>query len=326
MPEKPVALILGIGGQDGYFLSHLLADRGYSITGFLLPRDMKAPTISHLPDGNLKLVDTGICDYVSLRRIVADDKPQFIFNFAGVSFIPYSWDAPREVEKTNGFAVGEILQIIREESPKTRFFQACSSEMFGHNPQESPQNENTRFNPDNPYGSSKVFAYHLTKNYRDKFGIFACSGILYNHESEWRPPRFVTRKITSAAASIRMGKQNQLELGALDTVRDWSYAGEIVRAMWLMMNADNPKDYVLASGKLHSVRDVLDVAFGHVGLDWHDYVLVEESLKRGPEGLPLCGDPSKAREELGWQRKMNFENMIRMMVDKDLERLRPRKD
>jgi len=322
MCKNLAALILGIGGQDGFFLSHLLADRGYSITGFLLPRDMTAPTVPHLPNGNLKLVDTGICDYLSLRRIVADDKPGFIFNFAGVSFIPYSWDAPREVEKTNGYAVGEILQIIREESPKTRFFQACSSEMFGHNPKQSPQNEDTPFNPDNPYGSSKVFAYHLTKNYREKFGIFACSGILYNHESEWRPPRFVTRKITSAAASIKLGKQDKLELGALETVRDWSYAGDIVNAMWLMMNADKPKDYVLASGKLHAVKDVLETAFGHVGLDWRDYTQVEESLKRGPEGLPLCGDPSRAREELGWQRKMNFESMIRMMVDKDLERLR----
>ncbi|MGC8660491.1 MAG: GDP-mannose 4,6-dehydratase, partial [Desulfomonilaceae bacterium] len=176
------------------------------------------------------------------------------------------------------------------------------------------------------YGSSKVFAYHLTKNYRDKFGIFACSGILYNHESEWRPPRFVTRKITLAAASIKMGKQNLLELGALETVRDWSYAGDIVDAMWLMMNAANPKDYVLASGKLHSVMDVLDIAFGHVGLDWRHYVQVEESLKRGAEGLPLCGDSSKARTELVWNPKLDFERMIRMMVDKDLERLRARKD
>ena len=322
MSEKQAALILGIGGQDGFFLSHLLADREYSITGFLLPSDMTGPTIPFLPHGNVKLVDTGICDDASLRSIVGEDKPQFIFNFAGVSFIPYSWDAPREVEKTNGYAVGEILQIIREESPKTRFFQACSSEMFGHNPKESPQNEDTPFNPDNPYGSSKVFAYHLTKNYREKFGIFACSGILYNHESEWRPPRFVTRKITLAAASIKLKKQDKLELGALETVRDWSYAGDIVFAMWLMMNADKPKDYVLASGKLHQVKNVLDVSFGHVGLDWRDYTQVDESLKRETEGLPLCGDSSRARKELSWQPETDFESMIRMMVDTDLERLR----
>jgi GDPmannose 4,6-dehydratase len=322
MSNNKTALILGIGGQDGYFLSHLLANKGWSITGFLLSVDMKAPTIPFLPHSNLRLVESSICDHERLRLIMVEDRPQLIFNFAGISFIPYSWDAPREVEKTNGYAVGEILQIIRETSPETRFFQACSSEMFGHNPRQSPQNEETPFNPDNPYGSSKVFAYHLTKNYREKFGIFACSGILYNHESEWRPPWFVTRKIALAAAAIKLGQQDILELGDLNTVRDWSYAGDIVNAMWLMMNADVPKDYVLASGSLHTVEDILEIAFGHVGLNYHDYVKVDDALRRSLEGLPLCGDSKKVREELAWQPVMNFESMIRMMVDKDLDRLR----
>lgn len=322
MGSNKTATILGVGGQDGYFLSHLLNKHQYSIDGYLLPSDMKAPTIPFLPHDRLRLVESSISDGDLLRKCIAQNKPTFVFNLAGISFIPYSWDAPREVEKTNGYAVGEILQIIREESPETRFFQACSSEMFGHHPKESPQNEDTPFNPANPYASSKVFAYHLTKNYREKFGIFACAGILYNHESEWRPPRFVTRKITLAAASIKLGKLDSVKLGAIDTVRDWSYAGDIVNAMWFMMNADEPKDYVLASGKIHNVREILDIAFDHVGLHWSDYILIDESFKREPEGLPLCGDSSRARSKLNWQPEMSFESMIRMMVEKDLERLR----
>lgn len=321
MQGDPTALILGVGGQDGYFLSHLLNQHGYSVIGFLLSSDMTGPTISELPRDRVQLVESSISDEDLLRQFIKERKPNFIFNMAGISFIPYSWDAPREVAQINGFAVGEILQIIREESPETRFFQACSSEMFGHNPLESPQNEKTSFNPDNPYASSKVFAYHLTKNYRENYGMHACSGILYNHESEWRPPRFVTRKITQAVAEITRGKSDILELGALNTVRDWSYAGDIVEAMYLMLSADEPNDYVLASGKLHSVSDILDIAFDHVGLDWHDYVQINDSFKRPSEGLPLCGDPGKAVRELGWRPKMDFESMIRMMVDKDLERL-----
>jgi GDPmannose 4,6-dehydratase len=322
MNKGNTVLILGIGGQDGYFLSHLVAKQGFSVTGFLLHADMTAPTIPLLPHSSLKLVESSICDYDKLRRIISEDRPRFIFNFAGISFIPYSWDAPRDVEKTNGFAVGEILQIIREESPETRFFQACSSEMFGHNPRQSPQKEDTPFDPDNPYGSSKVFAYHLTKNYREKFGIYACSGILYNHESEWRPPWFVTRKITLASAAIKLGQQDILELGDLNTERDWSYAGDIVNAIWLMMNADEAKDYVLASGRLHTVENILEIAFDHVGLNYRDYVKVDSALRRSPEGLPLCGDSSRVREELAWKPAMNFESMIRMMVDTDLGRLR----
>jgi GDPmannose 4,6-dehydratase len=316
-------LILGIGGQDGFFLSHYLSSMDTNVVGILLPEDMSNETIRHLPQSGFTLIESSICDYPVLRRIIREQQPSYIFNFAGISFIPYSWEAPGQVEKTNGYAVGEILQIIKEESPETRFFQACSSEMFGHHPVELPQTEDTPFNPDNPYGSSKVFAYHLTKNYREHYGLFACSGILYNHESEWRPLRFVTRKISIAAAAIKLGNQDVLYLGGLESLRDWSYAGDFVEAMRLMMNADEPRDYVLASGSLHSVRDILDIAFGHVGLDWSRYVSIDESFKRSPEGKPLCGDPSKARRELGWQPKVSFEHMIKRMVEKDLERLKP---
>lgn len=319
-PSKNV-LILGVGGQDGYFISHLLEGKGYSCHGFLLESDMSAHTVGHLRDLGVDLVPASIIDGALLRKIIIERRPLLIFNLAGISFIPYAWEAPRDVEKINGYAVGEILQIIKEHSPESRFFQACSSEMFGHHPVESPQREKTPFNPDNPYASSKVFAYHLTKNYREHYGIHACSGILYNHESEWRPPRFVSRKITLAAAEIKLGLRESLELGALDTVRDWSYAGDIVEAMYLMLIGDEPDDYVLASGKLHSVSDILDIAFDHVGLDWHDHVEINESFKRPSEGLPLCGDSSKARNELGWQPRMDFESMIRLMVERDLERL-----
>ena len=317
-----IALIVGIAGQDGYFLSRFLAEGENRVIGVLLPTDVTGPTVPFLSHPRIDLLESSICDEFFLRRTISKNKPGLVFNLSGISFIPYSWDNPCAVEKVNGFAVGKLLQIIKEESPESRFFQACSSEMFGHFPVESPQSEQTRFNPDNPYGSSKVFAYHLTKNYRERYGIFACSGILYNHESEWRPPTFVTRKITQAAAAIKLGKQERLELGALDTVRDWSYAGDIVEAMWLMLNANKPDDYVLASGKLHSVSDILDIAFEHVGFDWHDYVKINISFKRPSEGLPLCGDSSKARKELGWSPKMGFESMIRTMVDKDLERLK----
>ena len=322
MTIKKTALIFGIGGQDGYFASWLLFKKGYNVIGMLLESDLLNETIPHLPTMNLKLLKSSICDHEYLRHIIRLELPEIIFNFAGISFIPYSWDAPLEVEKINGYAVGGILQIIREESPYTRFFQACSSEMFGHHPVKSPQDEQTPFNPDNPYGSSKVFAYHLTKNYRERFGIFACSGILYNHESEWRPPAFVSRKITVGVAEIKLGKKKNLELGGLETVRDWSYARDIVRAIWFMTTAKEPKDYVLASGSLHSVRSILDIAFGHVGLDWTKYVVIDQSLKRDSEGKPLCGDSSNARKHLGWEPKTSFENMIVMMVEHELERLK----
>lgn len=315
-------LILGIGGQDGLFLNQLLQQHHFSVTGVLLPSDMSSPSIPQLLETGASLIQCSITDDHAIRNILSEKRPAHVFNLAGISFIPYSWDAPREVEQVNGFAVGQILHLIKELNPETRFFQACSSEMFGHNPVQSPQNEHTVLAPDNPYGSSKVFAYHLTKNYREHYGLFACSGILYNHESEWRAPRFVSRKITMAAAAIKLGIQGDLELGTLNTVRDWSYAGDIVQAMWLMVNSNAPRDYVLASGTLHSVGDVVSIAFNHVELDWHDHVHIDESLIRPPEGLPLCGDSTKARKELGWQPRVGFEEMIRLMVEKDLERLR----
>jgi GDPmannose 4,6-dehydratase len=318
------ALILGMGGQDAFFMSWLLVRQGYQITGVLLPSDMFAPTIPHLPAQGVRLVQGDICDEALMRRIIRDEKPEHIYNFAGISFIPYSWESPGQVAWINGSAVGNILNAIRQEYPESRFFQAGSSEMFGHSPLASPQNEDTPFRPDNPYGSSKVLAAHLLENYRSRFGLFACVGILYNHESEWRHPRFVTRKITSAAASIKTLKAGRLKLGNLEAVRDWSYAGDIVEAIWLMMTAHEAKDYVLASGIVHSVRDVLETAFGHLGLDWEEHVENDSSLNRPLEPISLCGDPSRAMNELGWKPKLRFQDFIKLMVDTDITRLNKR--
>lgn len=315
------ALILGIGGQDGFFLSTLLSEKGYNLTGVLLSSDMVSDTIPHLPRNNLRLVQGSICDEALMRQLIRDTKPSQIYNLAGISFIPYSWDFPQEVARINGFAVAQLLDIIRQECPTSRFFQAGSSEIFGHSPASFPQNENTPFRPDNPYGSSKVFTVHLVENFRSHFGLFACTGILYNHESHWRGPQFVTRKISLAAASAKFGKSSPVHLGNLKALRDWSYAGDVVEGIWLMMTASKPKDYVIASGKLHSVEDVLNIAFNHVNLSWENFVEFDEAFNRPLETVSLCGDPTALKNELGWKPRMTFDGLIRMMVDKDMERL-----
>jgi GDPmannose 4,6-dehydratase len=316
------ALIIGVGGQDGYYMSHLLVDRGYHVTGLLLPSDMSAPTVPFLPRQDMELVQGSVCNADLLRGVISDERPHQVYNFSGVSFIPASWEIPVDVAETNGLAVVHILDAIRCSSPASRFLQAGSSEMFGHDPEVSPQDENTPFKPDNPYASSKVFAAHLARNYRTRYGLYACVAIFYNHESPWRPPNFVTRKICLAAASISMGKSEKLLMGDLDSMRDWSYAGDITEAAYLMLSANAPKDYVLASGKLHSVKDILRIAFEYVGLSWESYVKVTSDFKRAKERRPLWGNPSAAMNELGWKPRVEFEEMIRMMVDKDLERLR----
>ncbi|MEI7451074.1 MAG: GDP-mannose 4,6-dehydratase [Desulfomonile sp.] len=314
------ALILGVGGQDGYLMSHLLAEKGYEITGVLMPGDMDAPTVPNLPK-HVSIVQGSVCDFDLMREVLQEFKPVEIYNFAGISFIPFSWEAPSLVTKVNGFAVAGILESIMKECPSARFFQAGSSEMFGHNPRQSPQNENTPFKPDNPYGCAKVFASSITENFRAHFGLFACVGIFYNHESEWRPEWFVTQKIAKAAAAIRLGLMTSVELGTIDAVRDWSYAGDIVQATWLMMTADHPKNYVLASGRLHSVKDFLEIAFSHVGLKWQNHVKIDPKLTRSEENNPLHGNPSLARKELGWKPVLKFEDLVVKLVDAQLDRL-----
>ncbi len=314
------ALIIGIGGQDGYYLTHLLSGKGYEIWGVALPEDLSKETLAGLK-GKANLLQGDICNGVFMARVLSEVRPDEIYNLAGISFIPLSWEKPALVGEVNGSAVGRVLELIRTNLPTARFFQAGSSEMFGHDPVESPQNEETPFRPDNPYASAKVFASHLVANYRKHFGIFACTGILYNHESPKRGKEFVTRKITRAAAAIHLGLQKELVLGDLSAARDWSYAGDTVEAMWLMLQRDEPQDFIIGSGKLHTIQDCLDIAFPHVGLNWQDYVRTDPEYVRPTETKPLFADPTRAKEIVGWQPQVDFDQLIRMMVEADTEDL-----
>jgi GDPmannose 4,6-dehydratase len=315
------ALILGIGGQDGYYLTGLLSGKGYQVWGILLPEDLSDEVLTGLKE-RANLVQGSICDRVLMARMLNELRPDEIYNLAGISFIPLSWDQPARVGDVNGSAVGQILELVRTNLPNARFFQAGSSEIFGHKPAESPQDEQTPFRPDNPYASAKVFAANLLANYRKHFGLFASMGILYNHESPRRGVRFVTRKITLAAAAISLGIQKELVLGDLKAQRDWSFAGDTVNAMWLMLQQEEPGDFVIGSGKLHTIEDCLEVAFSFLALKWQDYVRIDKEYVRPSETRPLLADPSMATEKLGWRPEVDFEGLIRMMVREDLRKLK----
>jgi GDPmannose 4,6-dehydratase len=315
------ALILGIGGQDGYYLTNFLYRKGYEVWGMFRPEDVSEDVISGLK-GQATVLQGDICDGVFMTRLLSEVHPDEIYNLAGISFIPLSWERPGLVGEVNGSAVGRLLEVIRINLPSVRFFQAGSSEMFGHDPVESPQNEGTEFRPDNPYGSAKVFATHLVANYRKKFGLFACTGILYNHESPRRGKEFVTRKVTRAAAAINLGLQRELILGDLRAARDWSFAGDTVKAMWLMLQQDEPEDFVIGSGQLHTIQNCLDVAFSYLGIEWKNYVRTDLKFVRPPDARPLLADPTRAKKILGWQPKVGFEKLIEMMVKVDTEELR----
>lgn len=311
------ALILGIGGQDGYYLTELLYDKGYQVWGVLRPEDMSEGILQGLQD-KAHLLEGDISDRVFMARAISELRPREIYNLAGVSFIPLSWERPGLAGDVNGSAVGRILELIRTNLPEARFFQAGSSEMFGHDPAKSPQNEDSPFRPDNPYASAKVFASHLVANYRKHFGLFACTGILYNHESPRRGLQFVTRKITHAAAEIHCGRQKVLALGDLQASRDWSYAGDTVHAMWLMLQHNEPRDFVIGSGRLHTIEDCLNVAFSRLDLKWQEYVRIESKYVRPRETKPLLADPTQAKDVLGWHPIVDFEDLIEMMVEADL--------
>jgi GDPmannose 4,6-dehydratase len=315
------ALILGIGGQDGFYLTELLHSKKYEVWGILRPEDLSTETLSGL-QGKATLIQGSICDKPFMTQILSEIKPHEIYNLASISFIPLSWEQPALVGEVNGSAVGQLLELIRINSPETRLFQAGSSEMFGHNPIESPQHESTPFNPDNPYASAKVFASNLVANYRDKFNLFACTGILYNHESPKRGIDFVSRKITHAAVSIHLGLQSELLLGNLTASRDWSYAGDMVNAMWMMLQKDAPVDIVLGSGKLHTITDILDIAFSSFNLNWKDYVKTSNRLIRPAETKPLIADPSFSKNYLSWSPKVDFKKLIDIMVEYDLSDLK----
>ncbi|MBI3264641.1 MAG: GDP-mannose 4,6-dehydratase [Acidobacteria bacterium] len=314
------AIITGITGQDGSYLAELLLEKGYEVVGVV--RRASAPNfwrVEHLI-GRLQLRTADLLDQLSLIRVLDEIRPHELYNLAAMSFVPASWDQPMLTGDFNAQGVTRVLEAVRQVDPKIRVYQASSSEMFGK-VREVPQNELTPFYPRSPYGVAKVFGHYITVNYRESYNLFAVSGILFNHESPRRGLEFVTRKVTDGVARIKLRLADHLALGNLDAHRDWGYAGDYVRAMWLMLQQDEPDDFVVATGLSHAVRDVVDVAFGHVGLDWQKFVRVDQKLLRPAEVDHLIGDASKARRVLGWAPSLDFDQLIRMMVDADLERL-----
>ena len=314
------ALITGITGQDGAYLAQLLLDQGYEVHGMVRRSssdrfDRIEPLIE-----DITLHQADLLDQLSIVRLIEITSPDEIYNLAAQSFVPTSFEQPLLTGEFTALGVTRMLEAIRQVSTGIRFYQASSSEMFG-TVQETPQRETTPFWPRSPYGVAKVYGHWITVNYRESYDIFACSGILFNHESPLRGKQFVTRKISDAVARIKLGKQGKLSLGNLDAERDWGFAGDYVRAMWLMMQQDTPDDYVVSTGRRHTVRDFCQVAFEHVGLNWEDHVEIEPAFLRPADVNTLCGDFSKAHEKLGWQPEVTFEQLVQMMVDTDLDRV-----
>lgn len=314
----PTALITGIGGQDGSYLSELLLSKGYRVVGTVPDDDpVNIDRVRHLL-GRIVVVRDDLLDQNRIEGIFRDHRPDEVYNFAANSVLAASFEQPILATMVLAMGVTRILEAIRKIAPEAKFFQASSSEIFGK-PAEVPQSETTPFHPRNPYGVSKVYGHLMTMTYRENYGLYTCSGILYNHESPRRSPDFVTRKITRSAARIKRGLERELRLGNLDARRDWGFAGDYVQAMWLMLQQGRPDDYVLATGETHSVRDLCKEAFSHVGLDYREYVVQETQVFRPPETTQLVGDPAKANKVLGWKPGVAFRELVRMMVDADLE-------
>ena len=314
------ALITGITGQDGSYLAELLLEKGYEVTGVI--RRLSAPNvwrIQHLLD-RITLLQADMLDQLSLIKAVEQAEPDEFYNLAAMSFVPASWDQPMLTGEYNAQGVTRALEAVRRVNAKIRFYQASSSEMYGR-VREVPQTELTPFYPRSPYGVSKVFGHYITVNYRESYDLFACSGILFNHESPRRGIEFVTRKVTDGVARIKLGRADALRLGNLDACRDWGFAGDYVRAMWLMLQQDTPDDFVVATGEAHSVRDLVEVAFGHVGLDWQRFVTVDPAFLRPAEVDHLIGSAAKAKAQLGWEPRVDFPTLVRMMVDADVARI-----
>jgi len=314
------ALVTGITGQDGSYLAELLLDNGYEVYGMM--RRSSASNlwrIEHLLD-RLTLKPADLLDQLSLLRLIDEVRPTEIYNLAAMSFVPASWDQPMLTGEYNAQGVTRLLDAVRQVDTSIRIYQASSSEMFGK-VREVPQTEKTPFYPRSPYGVSKVFAHYITVNYRESYNLFAVSGMLFNHESPRRGLEFVTRKVSDGVARIKLGLAETLSIGNLDAHRDWGFAGDYVRAMWMMLQRPSPDDYVVATGVSHSVRDLVEIAFAHAGLDWQRYVRVDPALLRPAEVEHLLGDASKARAELGWKPTVDFRQLVEMMVDADLQRL-----
>ncbi|HDL64432.1 MAG TPA: GDP-mannose 4,6-dehydratase [Proteobacteria bacterium] len=315
------ALITGITGQDGSYLAEFLLEKGYKVFG-LQRRSSTITTerLDHLLESGMELISGDLIDENSLIKALNDSEPEEVYNLGAQSFVPASWSQPILTGEVTGLGVTRILEAIRIVNPKIRFYQASSSEMFGK-VMETPQSETTPFYPRSPYGVAKVYGHWITINCRESYGMFAVSGILFNHESPRRGLEFVTRKVTHAVARIKAGLQKELRLGNLEAKRDWGFAGDYVRAMWLMLQADEPDDYVIATGETNTVKRMCEIAFDRVGLDWNDYVVVDPKFYRPAEVQLLLGDPGKAREKLGWVPEVDFKTLIEMMVDADVERV-----
>lgn len=315
----PTALITGITGQDGSYLAELLLSKGYQVVGMVRRSStVNFERIEHLLD-NITVLQGDLQDQGSLLSLLEEYKPTEIYNLAAQSFVPTSWGQPALTGDVTGLGVTRMLEAIRFVNPKIRFYQASSSEMFGK-VLEVPQKEDTPFYPRSPYGVAKVYGHWITVNYRESFDIFATSGILFNHESPRRGLEFVTRKIADAVARIKLGKQKELRLGNLEAQRDWGFAGDYVRAMWLMLQQDHPDNYVIGTGETHSVREFCEIAFSHVDLDYKEFVMVDERFYRPAEVDLLISDPGKARNELKWEPEVSFKQLVTMMVDSDIAR------
>ena len=315
------ALITGITGQDGSYLAELLLSKGYAVHGMVRRSSSENfDRINHLRD-RLTLHQGDLLDQYSHSSLLRDIRPNEVYNLAAQSFVPTSWSQPVLTGEFTALGVTKMLEAIRHTMPEARFYQASSSEMFGK-VRESPQSELTPFYPRSPYGVAKVYGHYITVNYRESFGIFAVSGILFNHESPRRGLEFVTRKVTDGAARIRLGLEKTLAMGNLDAHRDWGFAGDYVDAMWRMLQQSQADDYVIATNESHTVRELCELAFARVGLDWQDYVVADERFVRPAEVDLLIGNPAKAREQLGWSRTVSFAELVQMMVDADLKRLR----
>jgi GDPmannose 4,6-dehydratase len=315
------ALITGIGGQDGSYLAELLLDAGYDVVGLVRPGSSDYENLTDV-QGSIELHEADLLNQTSLTQALRAAAPGEVYNLAAPSFVPASWEQPVQTAEFAAVGATSLLEAIRLVDPAIRFYQASSSEIFG-DPRDVPQTEETPLAPITPYGVAKAYAHFSARSYRHRYGLFACSGILYNHESPRRPLEFLPRKVAHGAAAISLGLQQELVLGDLDARRDWGYAGDYVRAMWLMLQQDEPDDFVVASGEDHSVRELVQCAFTHVGLDWQEYVRVDPALQRGSAELHrLVGDASRAHHRLGWKPELDFTQLVHLLVDADLERLR----
>jgi len=312
------AIITGITGQDGSYLAELLLEKGYEVFGMVRRSSVEnLDRIDHIKD-RINIRQADLLDQYSIIRLIEEAQPDEIYNLAAMSFVPTSWNQPVLTAEFTAIGVTRVLEAIRVVNPRIKFYQASSSEMFGK-VKEIPQKETTPFHPRSPYGVAKVYGHYITVNYRESYDIFGVSGILFNHESPRRGIEFVTRKVTYNAAKIKLGLLKELRMGNLNSKRDWGFAGDYVKAMWLMLQQDKPDDYLVATGETHSVRELVGIAFSYLDMDYRDFVRVDESFKRPADVDLLIGDYSKAKQKLGWKPEVNFEDLIKMMVKSDIE-------